>query len=75
MTSQFEIFLEYYDALPLGPFDAMYKGERYGATRTESPDGKRGWLYAEQLGGADHISLNLYRLDNGARLNPCEMPQ
>lgn len=74
MTPNMESFLNCYDALPLGSFDAFYQGEKYGATRTESPDGKRGWLYAEQLGGQDHISLNLYRLESGAKLKPCEMP-
>ena len=32
-------------------------------------------LVAEELGGADYVSLNLYRLGSGARLKPCEMPE
>jgi hypothetical protein len=32
-------------------------------------------LVAEELGGRDYISLNLYRLRSGARLKPCEMPR
>jgi hypothetical protein len=29
---------------------------------------------AEELGGGDYISLNLYLTARGARLRPCEMP-
>ncbi len=75
MTFNIKSFLIHYDALPLGSFEGFCEGLRYGVTRTESPDGKRGWLYAEELGGADHISLNLYRLESGVRLKPCEMPE
>lgn len=33
-------------------------------------------LEAEELGGTDYISFNLYRLANGdAILKPCEMPE
>lgn len=67
-------FLNSYLNLPLGSFHAFYEGRRYSVTRTESEDGKRGWLYAEELGGQNHISCNLYRLSNDTRLKPCEMP-
>ena len=73
MTPDLNIFLARYEALPLGSFDVLFHGARYGVTRTESPDGKRGWLYAEQRGGSDHISLNLFKLESGIKLNPCEM--
>lgn len=75
MTPDMKDFLPRYDALPLGNFDALFQGKRYGVTRTESANGKRGWLYGEELGGTDHISLNLYRLKNGVRIKPCEMPE
>jgi len=75
MTWDIETFLMRYDALPLGSFEGVFEYMRYGVTRTESPDKKRGWLYAEELGGTDHISLNLYRLESGLRLKPCEMPK
>lgn len=75
MTLKIDEFLARYDALPLGSFEGVFEDMRYGVTRTESPDGKRGWLYAEALGGTDHISLNLYRLESGVRLKPCEMPR
>ncbi len=30
---------------------------------------------AEELGGGDYVSLNLYRTGRGARLRPCEMTE
>ncbi len=30
---------------------------------------------AEELGGGDYVSLNLYRTSSGALLRPCEMPE
>ncbi|GHB01418.1 hypothetical protein GCM10009069_25370 [Algimonas arctica] len=62
-----------WDALPLGNFDGVYEGQRYGVTRTERADGRQAWLWAEALGGTDRISGNLYRLKSGAQLKPCEM--
>jgi hypothetical protein len=73
MTGQTE-FIRRYSALPLGDFYAHYEGRRYLVTRTESEDGKRGWLYAKELGGKNHISFNAYRLSSGFKLKPCEMP-
>jgi hypothetical protein len=66
-------FLSSYNAIPLGTSFARFNGRRYAVTRTEK-EGKRGWLYAEELGGADFISCNLYRLKSGTRLKSCEMP-
>ena len=37
-------------------------------------DGKSEKLVAEQRGGGDYISLNLYHLAAGPQLYPCEMP-
>ena len=67
-------FLAAWDALPEGSFDAVYRGRRYGVTRTERNGGRQAWLWAEELGGSECISANLYRLQSGARLKPCEMP-
>jgi hypothetical protein len=48
-----------------------YGGRRYGVTRTVSADGRIEKIFAEELGGADVISANLYL---GDRFRPCEMP-
>ena len=68
-----EAFLRAFDALPLGTFKGASGGRRYVVVRRG--DGARNSLVAEELGGADYISLNLYRLSSGARLKPCEMPE
>ena len=68
-------FLRRFLALPRGYSSGLYEGRRYGVTRRSSSNGRRHWLYAEELGGRDRISLNLYLLErSGARLKPCEMP-
>ncbi len=67
-------FVEAYSVLPIGDFYGRYNNRRYIATRTESEDGKRGWIYAHEMGGNDFISFNFYRLSNSNRLKPCEMP-
>ncbi len=45
----------------------------YGVTVTRSEDGKRTSLFAEELGGQDIVSFNLYGLSTGELLKPCEM--
>ena len=64
-----------WDALPTGSFDALYRGRRYGVTRTVRAGNRQGWIWAEERGGTDRISGNFYRLRAGARLRPCEMPE
>ncbi len=68
-------FLDRLAALPTGYSEGIYEARRYGVTLTVSPDKKRWKFYAEELGGNEHISFNLYFLSQGApRLKPCEMP-
>ncbi len=43
-------------------------------TRQDFAGGQSQKLVAEELGGGDYISMNLYRLASGAVLKPCEMP-
>ena len=68
-------FLEAFDALPLGTFTGTSEGRRYIVTRQDFSAGRSQKLVAEELGGTDYISLNLYRLKSSARLKPCEMPE
>ena len=67
-------FLASLSALPDGYVEGSANDRRYGVTLTRSPDGRRQWLYAGQLGGEDRISFNIYLLGNGPALRPCEMP-
>jgi hypothetical protein len=62
-------------AWPRGYFTAAYNGRRYGVTLTSHAGGRSLKLYAEELGGPDIISLNLYTPAHTApTLRPCEMP-
>ncbi|MBY3211768.1 hypothetical protein [Rhizobium laguerreae] len=60
--------------LPDGYVDGYFGNRSWGVTVKRSGDGKRTWLYGEELSGSDIVSFNLYRLA-GARslLKPCEM--
>jgi hypothetical protein len=63
-------------ALPPGHSEGLFQGRRWGITRTSSPDGRRHWLFAEELGGPARVSCNLYRLGPvRLALRPCEMPE
>ncbi len=70
-----DAFLNAFDALPSGTFTGISNGKRYVVTRQAFSGGNSQKLVAEELGGNDYISLNLYRLTQGARLKPCEMPE
>ena len=69
-------FLERFLALRQGHHRGAFEGRRYAVTVARSADGRRHRLWAEELGGADRVSLNLFLLDGGrALLKPCEMPE
>ncbi len=70
-----KVFLAAFDALPLGVFVGVARGRRYVVTRQDFASGAAQKLVAEECGGPDYISLNLYRPTSGARLKPCEMPR
>ncbi len=70
-----DAFLKAFHALPLGAFTGQAHGRRYQVTRRTYAGGRSHELVARELGGADYISMNLYDLQTGARLKPCEMPE
>ena len=60
---------------PRGYFTTRYDGRRYGVSNTVHASGRSLKLYAEELGGPDRISLNIYAPASGEpALRPCEMP-
>ena len=61
-------------ALPPGTCKGHAAGKRYVATLSQFSKGRAIKLVAEELGGQDYISLNLYDLASGPQLYPCEMP-
>lgn len=69
-----EAFLAALDVLPFGTFKGIAHGRDYIVTRQSVAEGRAEKLVAEALDGSDYISLNLYRLADGAQLRPCEMP-
>ena len=69
-------FLAAFDRLPFGGYGGTYRGARYRITKSRMANGRSQKLVAEELGGPDYISLNLYRLASGAALlKPCEIPE
>lgn len=69
-------FLSVFDSLPSGGYGGTFNGRRYRLTKTQMSNGRSQKLEAEELGGSDYISFNLYRLATGeALLKPCEMPE
>lgn len=70
-TAAFELAL---DALPTGFSEGSFSGRKWAVTVRRSEDGRRTWLYANELGGTDIVSFNFY-LASGNRpiLKPCEM--
>lgn len=74
-TDQLPLFLQKFLRLPGGYRDVTFNGRRYGVSIDVSADGRRRKLFAEELGGTDHVSFNLYLLDGKPPLlKPCEMP-
>ena len=72
----FDAFLSAFDALPTGSYGGTFNGKRYRVTKSVMATGRSQKLEAEELGGNDYISFNLYRLASGASLlKPCEMPE
>lgn len=67
-------FLHAFDAIPYGCHRATYRNRSYHVRKSSLVSGKAEKLQAEELGGPDYISLNLYRLSSEALLKPCEMP-
>lgn len=62
------------DRLPEGWSEASYAGRRWGVTKTLRADGRAVAVYAEELGGTDVVSTNVYLVGDDAELRPCEMP-
>jgi hypothetical protein len=61
-------------ALPAGSHEGQANGRRWIATKTLFGGGRSMKLVAEALDGEGYISANLYLLQSGPQLHPCEMP-
>jgi peptide-methionine (S)-S-oxide reductase len=66
---------ELVQSVPPGWTSVTYGGRRWGLTRTDRADGRMSSLYAEELGGNDSVSANVYLSSTGPILKACEMPE
>ena len=63
------------DRFPEGWSEAAYDGRRWGVTRSVALGGRSQKVFAEELGGTDFVSANVYTgEDGGTFFRPCEMP-
>lgn len=65
---------ELVDRVPEGWTPVTYRGRAYGLSRTSRAGGGAVALLAEELGGRDLVSANVYRTDGSDELRACEMP-
>lgn len=63
------------EGLPIGYSEGEFQGKRYGISKSVFNQGRSLKVFANELGGTDFISLNLYLTKKGAVLKPCEMPE
>ncbi len=63
------------EKVPEGWTRARYEGRQYGLTRTTRVSGRSISVLAEELGGPDLISANVYRTLEAEHLHACEMPE
>ncbi|MGI9391618.1 MAG: hypothetical protein ACR2O1_16295 [Boseongicola sp.] len=69
-------FLSAFDELPTGGYGGTFQGKRYRVTKRQMSNGRSQKLEAEELGGPDYVSFNLFRLGSGqVLLKPCEMTE
>lgn len=61
--------------LPSGASTVRYRGARWAVTTTTYASGGSLKLWAEELGGTDFVSANVYVGAEGERFRPCEMPE
>lgn len=62
------------DRVPEGWTTVAYEGRRYGMSRTTRAGGRSVKVYAEELGGSDVISANVYQTSDALLLRSCEIP-
>jgi hypothetical protein len=62
------------ERVPEGWTRVIYDGRPYGLSRTTRVGGRVITITAEELGGADFVSANVYRATAADHLRACEMP-
>ncbi len=67
-------YVALFERVPVGWSRVRYAGRVYGVSRSAAAGGRALAIYAEELGGPDVVSANLYVTTGGPQLRPCEMP-
>ena len=62
------------EKVPMGWTRVISEGRPYGLSRTERVDGRSVSILAQELGGPDVVSANVYRVKGADLLRACEMP-
>lgn len=70
-TESLSILIE---RVPEGWTRVTYEGRPYGLSRTTRIGGRVVTVTAEELGGSDLVSANVYRTSAADHLRACEMP-
>lgn len=65
---------QHVNRVPEGWNIVVFDGRRYALTRTTRVGGRSVTLFAEELGGSDVISANIFRTSGAHLLKSCEMP-
>ncbi len=69
-----EWFYQKIISVPEGTSRAMLENRLYIVTKTTSLAGQVIKLFAEEAGGRDYISLNVYKSMERIHIKPCEQP-
>lgn len=67
-------FFQKVEMLKNGTLEVIFEHKKYLLSKQTSQDSKRITVYADEVGGTDFISFNMYKLKSGWTLKPCEMP-
>lgn len=73
-TSQSTWFYQKILTIPEGISKATFANRLYIVTKTTFNNGSSFKLFAEEAGGTDYISLNLYKTREAVHVKPCEQP-
>ena len=63
------------ERVPEGWTRVIFGGRPYGLSRTTRIGGRVVTITAEELGGVDLVSANVYRTTAADHLRPCEVPE
>ena len=61
-------------SIPEGTSKATFENRLYIVTKTTSNSGQIIKFFAEEAGGRDYVSLNVYKAGDRIYIRPCEQP-